>query len=126
LSPPPPVDRERLAATRLALAARLQDAVESELDAVHRVLSMVKPADQAEAELGSRTVVNIAHALSEVAFLAAPAEDETTRNADDDADPVPRDIDEFRRELTRRIRGFIEARRNGAVELPFLPEGHLD
>ncbi len=27
-------------------------------------------------------------------------------------DPVPKDMDEFRTELARRIRGFIEARKN--------------
>lgn len=127
LPPAPPVDRERLAATRLALAARLQDAVDSHLQAVQRVLSVVTPADQTEAERCSRTLVNISHALSEVAFLSQPPEDETTLHvhAGDD-DPVPRDTDEFRRELTRRIRAFIEARRSGVAELPFRPEGHLD
>lgn len=130
LPPPPPLDPERLANTRLALAARLQDAVDAHLQAVKRVLAVVTPTDHGEAELCSRTLANVAEALSEVAFLTRPPEDEMTphadADADDDDDIVPRDVDEFRRELTRRIRGFIEARRNGAAELPFRPEGHLD
>jgi two-component system, NtrC family, sensor kinase len=39
--------------------------------------------------------------------------------------PVPSDIDEFRFALARRIRGFIEARRIGAVRIPGEPETPL-
>lgn len=51
-------------------------------------------------------------ALDQAASAAQPPAPPQADTADDD-DPVPRDIDEFRRELTRRINAFIADRRNG-------------
>jgi hypothetical protein len=87
------------AATPQALARRVQRMVERELDAIDKVLSAIGAADSAEAERSARTLASLARALKEVMRLAAP--DETPETDDDD--PVPRDLDEFRRELARRI-----------------------
>lgn len=100
---------------RAAIASRIQSAVERELAAVERVLDVVGAADPGEAERSARTLASISRTLREVAALNQP--DEVTPPDDTDNDPIPRDIDEFRRELTRRIRNFIEARRNGAGRL---------
>jgi hypothetical protein len=94
---------------RMALALRIQRVVEHEMDAVERILKNIAPSDQIEAEHGARTLASVSRTLREIAALNKP-EDETPPDAADD-DPIPRDIDEFRRELARRINGLIEARR---------------
>jgi len=111
-------------AARSALAARIHNTVVRGLDAVDRVLAKVGPADEAGAERSARTLAAVARTLREIAPLTKP--DEVTPPDDADDDPVPRDIDEFRRELARRIQGFIEARRAGAGGFPDEPETALD
>ena len=90
----------RPTATPEALAVRVQRAVERELDAIDRVLSALGAADQAEAERSARTLASLARALKEVMRLTAPAQ---TPEADEDDDGAPRDLEEFRRELARRL-----------------------
>lgn len=102
-----------------ALAARVQRVVERELDAIDQILGAIGAADPAEAERSARTLASLARALKEVMRLAAPDE---TADADDD-DPVPRDLDEFRRELARRIEalaagGATRATGDGGSALP--------
>lgn len=96
---------------RMALALRLQQMVEREMDAVERILRKIKPSDQIEAEHGARTLAGVARTLREIKALNTPTDEPTPEGIDDD--PIPRDIDEFRFELARRIRGFIDARRRG-------------
>jgi hypothetical protein len=110
---------------RMALnAARIQRIVEHGLNAVERVLAKVGPSDRSEAERSARTLAAVARTLREMAAITKP--EEVTPPDETDDDPVPRDIDEFRRQLARRIRGFIEARRNGAGRLRDEREGALD
>ena len=97
---------------RAVLAARIRDLVDRELCAVERVLEVIQPADAAEADRSARTLANIARATREIVALNQPPEATPPDEADDD--PLPRDLDDFRHELARRIRGFIEARRSGA------------
>lgn len=94
---------------RMALALRLQQVVEREMDAVERILEKIKPSDQIEAEHGARTLAGVSRTLREIKALNTPQEEPAPDDIDDD--PIPPDIDEFRFELARRIRGFIEARR---------------
>jgi DNA-binding Lrp family transcriptional regulator len=108
---------------RAALALRIQQIVEREMDAVERILANIQPADQLEAEHSARTLASVSRTLREIAALNKPDEAMAPDEADDD--PVPREIDEFRRELARRIRGFIEARRNGAGGLSGEPQTPL-
>lgn len=82
-----------------ALAARVQRVVERELDAIDSVLGVLGVADSADAERSARTLASLARALTEVMRLTAP---EQTPDPDED-DAMPRDLDEFRRELARRI-----------------------
>jgi hypothetical protein len=94
-----PAQQQREATGAAALAVRVQRVVERELDAIDTILGAIGAADAAEAERSARTLASLARALKEVMRLAAPDE---PADADDD-DPVPRDLDEFRRELARRI-----------------------
>jgi hypothetical protein len=96
------------AAQRATLAQRIQRVVEREIDAVERVLNVITPADQGEADRSARTLANISRTLREIAALNEP-EKVTPPDANDD--PIPDDIDEYRDALARRIRGFFEARR---------------
>jgi hypothetical protein len=69
-------------------------------------------------------MASISRALREIATLVQPDEVKAPDDADDD--PVPRDIDEFRNELARRIRGFIEARSAGADGIPAHAEREME
>jgi hypothetical protein len=104
-----PVSAER----RAALAARIQAVAEREMDVIERVVQVLGPADEAGAERVTRTLARVSRTLREVAALNQP--DEVTPPDDADADPLPRDIDEFRNELARRIRGIIAARKAAAA-----------
>jgi hypothetical protein len=95
---------------RMALAVSIQSLVESELAAADRILKAVNAASPDEAERSARTLASISRTVREIAALNQPMEVAPADEAHDD--PVPRDIDEFRYELARRIRGFIEARRS--------------
>ena len=79
--------------------------------------------DAGERERDARMLAVLVKTLRELSALdqaATAAEAPAQPQADslDDDDPVPRDIDEFRRELTRRIHAFIADRRDGDERLP--------
>jgi len=96
---------------RLAMALRIQRVVEREMDAMERILAVIQPSDQIEAEQGARTLAGVSRALREIKALTEP--DEVIPPDDADDDPVPLAIDEFRNELARRINAFVDAERNG-------------
>jgi predicted lipoprotein len=112
--------------TRSALAARIHGIVAQGLDAVERVLSKVGPADESGAERSARTLAAVARTLQEMAALTKPEAEVMPPDDADDDDPIPRDINEFRRELARRIRNFIEIRRNGAGRILDQRESEVD
>ena len=94
----------------LPFAQRLQRVLDGELAVIERTLKVMGPASNAEAERTARILAAISRTVQEI---QATAEGQTSSDeADDDA--VPRDMDEFRCELARRIHGTIEARRTGA------------
>lgn len=105
-----PVSSQR----RAAIAERIQAVVEREMEAVERVLAVIGPADLAEAEGGARTLASIARTLREVAALNLPEQE--VKDADDAnaGAEIPRDMDEFRRELARRLHAIIDAQSAGA------------
>jgi hypothetical protein len=88
----------RAPAERVALIERLQKVVEREIDAVEQVLTTLGASDRNETEGAARTLASLARTLRELAQLdtAPPAE---TNN---DYSSV-RDLDEFRRDLSRRL-----------------------
>ena len=108
---PPPdaaIAAPALAQQRAALAVRIQNVVEREMAVVARVVNLLGPADEAEAERTVRTLAGITRTLREIAALNQP--DEMTPPNETDNDPIPRDIDEFRNELARRINALIDDR----------------
>lgn len=100
-----PVTPER----RQALAERIQGVIEREMGVVERAVALLTPSDQPEAEHAMRTLALISRAIVDVNTLNQPPTAATPDDSDDDA--IPGDIDAFREELARRIRGLIEARR---------------
>jgi hypothetical protein len=88
----------RAPAERVALIERLQKVVEREIDAVEQVLTTLGASDRGETEGAARTLASLARTLRELAQLdtAPPAE---TNNDNS----FVRDLDEFRRDLSRRL-----------------------
>ncbi len=93
LDDPPP-------ATGVALIERVTQAVERELSQIEIIVGghHVKNVQRTEAERRARTLASLARTLSEVRKLRA---DEKPKRDNDDA--VPRDLNEFRLELARRL-----------------------
>ena len=97
-SEPPPLEPP------LPFAERLARVIDAQMQVAERTLKVLGPASSAEAERTGRILALVARTVQEIKATAEGRADET------DNDPVPGDIDEFREELARRIRGFIEAR----------------
>ncbi|MGE0062849.1 MAG: hypothetical protein AB7T86_12325 [Xanthobacteraceae bacterium] len=104
------------------MADRVQTMVARELDAVERVLDVLAPEGPSDAERAARTLASIARTLRELSLMNRAGDVSTGEGpeaaTDHDDDPVPRDLDEFRRELARRINAFVEDRTGGG-----LPDG---
>ena len=66
-SEPPAAIAPAEPANRVAIAARIATVVEREMDAVERVLKVIGPANQIEAERSARTLAAIARTLREIA-----------------------------------------------------------
>lgn len=103
---------------RAALAERIQEAAEREIAAIEKVLTVLGRERPDDAEQTVRTLANLSRMLRAVAAFNQP--DETIPPHETDDDPVPRDIDEFREALARRIEQFVAARR--AADDGGLPE----
>jgi hypothetical protein len=109
---------------RNALAQHLMATTRDALDAVQRVIAKVTPGDQVQNDHCARTLASVSRSLRDIAALNKP--DEVTPPDETDDDPVPRDMDEFRYELARRIRRFIENERLGAGEVSAQPKEQMD
>lgn len=96
---------------RLAIAGKMHEVVEQGMEAIKRIMEVVSPGNQAEAEHGARTMAHVSRALREMQELMQPSTPSEKPADDVDDDPTPQDIDEFRQELARRLRGIIDARR---------------
>lgn len=116
-APPPPsqpaaipivLDAAAVKQQRLAIAQRMMSVAEREMDAIERIIAVLRPADALEADHSARTLASVSRTLRDIAQLTRPSEEPTTDEVSHD--PVPRDIDEFRRTLAIRIEGLIEAR----------------
>jgi hypothetical protein len=98
----------------MALAAKFHAAVAAQLEAIERIAKIMNPTNQNEIEPVARASASVAHSLRETKALIQPDNEAAADDDDDDiddADPIPRDIDTFRDELERRIRGIIETQR---------------
>lgn len=87
---------------------RLHRAVLEELGAVEAMRARLKrePQNPADAERTARTLSSLTETLQKLQRLQCTLPDTELKNDDD----MPADIDEFRRELARRIRAFVESR----------------
>ena len=84
---------------RMALAQRIQAVVEREIAAVEQILTTLGASDPSETEGAARTLASLARTLRELVHLDTP---QTTSEPVDDHS-IPRDLDEFRRALARRL-----------------------
>jgi hypothetical protein len=93
--------------TRFNFVARLQRVIEGQFNVLDRTLKVLNPTNDAEAERTSRTLAGITRMLQELKVTATSAG--LTPPDEADHDPIPRDMDEFRNELARRIHALIDA-----------------
>ncbi len=94
---------------RLALAERLQNAVAQELSAIESILA-TQSGTPGDAERTRRLVASLVRTLRELTRLDAPPA--PTEPPDDS--PVPQDLDELRRELSRKLERLV-AEQSAAV-----------
>ncbi|MFZ5733503.1 MAG: hypothetical protein ACOY4O_12265 [Pseudomonadota bacterium] len=99
--------------TGAALIARVSRAVERELNQIEIIVGghHVKPSQRTEAERRARTLASLARTLGELRRLRAGEQ-----KAKPDDDDMPRDLDEFRRELSRRLEQVVRGREAAAPE----------
>ena len=92
-----------------SMVERVSDAIERELSKIERIIGnpmRAAPAQRIETESRARVLASLARTLKEVMRLREQERgDDKAKAADDDA--VPRDLDEFRRELSRRLEGLV-------------------
>ncbi len=96
----------RAGTDRVALVARLQQSVEKQLDVVDAIASSGQT--RGEAERTVRMFAGLSRTLREMWRLDSPLP------APDSEDDIPRDVDELRRELSRKLAALV-AGRAGAV-----------
>jgi hypothetical protein len=114
--PPPPGEREGSQQARPAcegegkIVPRLQAAVARILPAIEATIARLASGElnSRDLEKTGRTLATLTRTLRELNALLV--QQDAPLQPDDD--PVPKDMDEFRYELARRIRGFIEARKS--------------
>lgn len=104
LDDPPP-------ATGVVLIDRVTDAIEREITLIEGIVGgvRIKPDRRTEAERRARTLASLARTLTELRRLRAGEE---KKPPDDDS--IPRDLDEFRRALSRRLEQMV----TDAAEFP--------
>jgi hypothetical protein len=98
-------------ADRQSFIARLWRAAEKQVRDIERRLGEAGQ-EAGDRERDARTLAVLVRTLRELAAFdeAAPQQPAVT----EDDDPVPTDIDEFRRELARRIDALVASRTDGA------------
>src|SRR5437660_9838052 len=101
-----PLARERAEEARIARIERL---VEKELAAEEAMRAQLGPLPRvpADAERSARTLATLTQTLQALARLRCGLPPD---GGFDDDDDMPRDIDEFRRDLARRIDAFVASR----------------
>jgi hypothetical protein len=116
VKPPSRRSRRMRATTRKDLVQRLWRSAEQQVDEVEQRLARADQATTPERERDTRLLAMLAKTLRELtAIEQAKADKAATKGAPrDDDDAVPRDLDELRRELARRI-DLLRRRRTGAA-----------
>jgi hypothetical protein len=92
--------------------ARVCRGVQRQMTIIERVQKTLLPASGAmQSERSARVLATINKALLEIEATAKPH-----KVPDEDDDPIPDDIEEFRAELARRIQGLVDAERRKSGE----------
>jgi hypothetical protein len=92
--------------------ARVCRGVQRQMTIIERVQKTLLPASGAmQSERSARVFATINKALLEIEATAKPH-----KVPDEDDDPIPDDIEEFRAELARRIQGLVDAERRKSGE----------
>jgi hypothetical protein len=109
---------------RIATIERIERLVQRELEAEETVRARLGPLPRPapDAERCARTLATLTQTLHALARLRSGLLPEAGLSDDD----MPRDIDEFRRELARRIRVFVESRTGGRLRDGVPAAGALD
>lgn len=104
------------------LAARVRGAMACVLPAIETIVSRLAAGTlhPREQERAARALTALTRTLRELNGLSGGLPQPAAAAPDDD--PVPRDMDEFRRELARRIRAFV-ADRTGMADGGTEPQG---
>jgi hypothetical protein len=104
--------RRRLSGNRVAIVRRLWRTAEAQVrDIEDRLLQDKQEPDERERD--ARMLAVLVKTLRELSALnESQGEPPTTAG---DHDEVPRDIDEFRRELARRMDAFVESRTGSGI-----------
>jgi hypothetical protein len=98
---PAPVSEER----RAVLRARAFRAAEIQMDTIERILRTLQPGNAAQSERSARVIASLNGSLREITAITTP--EPTTASDAADPDAVPRDIDELRLEIERRIHAYV-------------------
>ena len=93
------------------------------MDTIETIQKTLRPTQEIQSERTVRILAALNKALREIAMIART--DQTTFADAADTDPVPNDLDQFRRELARRIEGLVDAERRGASEGAGAPAAEL-
>jgi hypothetical protein len=103
----PAVPRRLRPSNPAQLVTRVSRAIDNELLQLESILSGERqtPARRTEAERRARMLAQLARTLTEVTRLRAAS----SEKAPDADEPVPRDLDEFRRTLERRLAQIADA-----------------
>jgi hypothetical protein len=90
--------------------ARVCRGVQRQMTIIERIQSALLPGGNAmQSERSARVLATINRALLEIRAMAKP-----DKVADEADDSIPRDIEEFRAQLARRIQGLVDAERERA------------
>jgi hypothetical protein len=111
---PPPRTRRRSAVDRLndpppasgfELITRVTSAIERELNKIEVIVGghRIRPSERTESERRARTLASLARTLNEVTRLRS----QHAKPEDDEDDAVPRDLDELRETLARRLETLL-------------------
>ena len=101
-------------AERMALVERIQAVAEREIAAVEQIIAIIGPVDKNETEGAARTLASLARTLRELQQLDVPPSN--PQSADDR--PIPRDLDELRRSLARKLAALAAGEADSLPELP--------
>lgn len=89
--------------------ARACRAVGRQITIIEGIQTTLMPTHAAQAERSARVLALLNKSLLEITATTEP--DESAEHDDADDDSIPRDVDEFRRELARRLQGLVDAER---------------